>query len=127
MPKTRSVPLAQHVWYRFAESVPHNREVEPAPRRGTLTAVKPELRSVGWIVFLARFRWNDAGEVSLWGISLNDHHLTAPAPRPRSRRDPHRPQHPDRAPKLRNSDQDPAMEPTIARTRRKPIAPQETS
>ena len=80
MPKTHSIPLAQHVWYRFAESVPHNREVEPAPRRGTLTAVKPELRSVGWIVFLARFRWNDAGEVSLWGISLNDHHLTAPAP-----------------------------------------------
>lgn len=55
MPKTRSVPLAQHVWYRFAESVPHSKEVEPAPRRGTLTAVKPELRSVGWIVFLARF------------------------------------------------------------------------
>ena len=55
MPKTRSVPLAQHVWYRFAESVPHSREVELAPRRDTLTAVKPELRSVGWIVFLARF------------------------------------------------------------------------
>ena len=55
MPKTHSIPLAQHVWYRFAESVPHSREVELAPRRGTLTAVKPELRSVGWIVFLARF------------------------------------------------------------------------
>lgn len=55
MPKTRSVPLAQHVWYRFAESVPHSREVELAPRRGTLTAVEPELRGVGWIVFLAGF------------------------------------------------------------------------
>ena len=55
MPKTRSVPLAQHVWYRFAESVPHSREVELAPRRGTLTAVEPELRDVGWIVFLAGF------------------------------------------------------------------------
>ena len=55
MPKTRSVPLAQHVWYRFAESVPHSREVELAPRRDTLTAVEPELRGVGWIVFLAGF------------------------------------------------------------------------
>ena len=55
MPKTRSVPLAQHVWYRFAESVPHSREVELAPRRGALTAVEPKLRGVGWIVFLAGF------------------------------------------------------------------------
>ena len=55
MPKIHSIPLAQHVWYRFAESVPHSREVELAPRRGTLTAVEPELRGVGWIVFLAGF------------------------------------------------------------------------
>lgn len=34
------------------------------------------------LCFWRGFRWNDAGEVSLWGISLNDHHLTAPAPPP---------------------------------------------
>ena len=128
MPKTRSVPLAQHVWYRFAESVPHSREVEPAPRRGTLTAVEPELRGVGWIVFLTGFFVGMTPVRCRCGATASTTTTSRPPPpRPRSRRDPHRPQHPDRAPKLRNSDQDPAMEPTIARTRRKPIAPQETS
>ena len=51
MPEPRPIPPTQHLWYRFAESVPHNRDVKLTSQCGPLTGVKTSGWSRLWQAF----------------------------------------------------------------------------